>query len=145
MAMGMVTVWLWDADGPARSASGVTDHDGTANGGTGNPPRRRRVDAIRLPPHRNRMDRRAPRQSGQVEQVPPAGKGRVMTASEQAVSDLERDIRERYPRARVTVTAEIDRVTVEVVSKPDDSFKVTVNPDRIGHGSTVLARIFRRF
>lgn len=30
MAMGMVTVWLWDADGPARSASGVTDRDGTA-------------------------------------------------------------------------------------------------------------------
>jgi hypothetical protein len=51
-----------------------------------------------------------------------------MTASEQAVSDLEHDLRERYPRGRVTVTAEIDRVTVEVASKPDDSFKVTVDP-----------------
>lgn len=68
-----------------------------------------------------------------------------MTASEQAVSDLEHDLRERYPRARVTVTAEIDRVTVEVVSKPDDSFKVTVDPDRIEYGSAVLARIFCRF
>lgn len=68
-----------------------------------------------------------------------------MTASEQAVSDLERDLRERYPRARVTVTAEIDRVTVEVVNKPDDSFKVTGDPDRIEHGSAVLAKIFRRF
>jgi hypothetical protein len=26
----MTTVWLWEADGPARSASGVTDHDHAA-------------------------------------------------------------------------------------------------------------------
>jgi len=26
----MVTVWLWDADGPSRSASGVTADDGAA-------------------------------------------------------------------------------------------------------------------
>lgn len=26
----MTTVWLWETDGPARSASGVTSDDGTA-------------------------------------------------------------------------------------------------------------------
>jgi hypothetical protein len=26
----MVTVWLWDADGPSRSASGVSTHEGAA-------------------------------------------------------------------------------------------------------------------
>lgn len=26
----MITVWIWDADGPGRSASGVTDDDGAA-------------------------------------------------------------------------------------------------------------------
>ncbi len=26
----MITVWLWDADGPGRSASGVTADDGAA-------------------------------------------------------------------------------------------------------------------
>jgi hypothetical protein len=30
MAIGMVTVWLWDAEGPGRSASGVTADDGKA-------------------------------------------------------------------------------------------------------------------
>jgi hypothetical protein len=28
----MTTVWLWETDGPTRSACGVTDHDGTARG-----------------------------------------------------------------------------------------------------------------
>jgi hypothetical protein len=26
----MITVWIWDADGPGRSASGVTDNDDAA-------------------------------------------------------------------------------------------------------------------
>lgn len=63
---------------------------------------------------------------------------------EQAISDLEQDLKDRYPRARVTVTADSDRVTVEVAIQPDDSFKVTLDPDRIEHGSAVLARIFQR-
>lgn len=31
----MTTVWLWEADGPARSASGVTADDGTARDAAG--------------------------------------------------------------------------------------------------------------
>jgi hypothetical protein len=65
-----------------RQAGNDRHRGGHGNGGTGSPPRRRRVDAIRLPPHRNRMDCRAPRQSGQVDEVPPAGKGRVVSASD---------------------------------------------------------------
>lgn len=80
-----------------------------------------------------------------MDEVPPAAKGRVVTASEQAVSDLERDLKERYPQAQVTVTTETDRVTVQVATRPDDSFVVTVDPGRIEHGSAVLAGIFRRF
>jgi hypothetical protein len=99
------------------------------------------VDAIRISPHRNRLDRHAQRHPDQVEQVPQARKGSIVTR-EQTVTDLEQDLKDRYPDAQVTVTGQGDSVTV-AVSQPNDSIRLRIDTDRIQGGSAVLARVLR--
>jgi hypothetical protein len=99
------------------------------------------VDAIRLSPHRNRLDRHAQRHPDQVEQVPPARKDRIVTRK-QTVSDLEQDLKDRYPDAQVTVTRQGDSVTA-AVSQPNDSIRLRIDTDRIQGSSAVLAAVLR--
>jgi hypothetical protein len=98
------------------------------------------VDAIRLSPHRNRLDRNARRHPDQVEQVPPTRKGCIVTR-EQTVKGLEQDLKDRYPDAQ-TVTGQDDSVTV-TVGQPNDSIRLRIDADRIQGGSAVLATVLR--
>jgi hypothetical protein len=100
------------------------------------------VDAVGLLPHRDRLDRQAQRQPGQVEQVPPAAKGRIVNRDE-TVRELEQDLKDRYPCAQVSVTGEGDRVTV-AVNQPNDSIRLKTDTARIEGGSAVLARMLGR-
>lgn len=60
--------------------------------------------------------------------------------SEQTVSDLEQDLKDRYPDAQGTVTNQADSVTV-AVSQPNDSIRLRIDTDRIQGGRAVLARV----
>jgi hypothetical protein len=71
----------------------------------------------------------------------PARKGRIVTRG-QTVTDLEQDLKDRYPDAQVTVTGQGGSVTV-AVSQPDDSIRLKTGTDRIRGGSALLARVLR--
>jgi hypothetical protein len=77
-----------------------------------------------------------------VDEVPPAGKGRIMT-SDETLRELEQDLKNRYPRAQVSVTDKGDQVTV-AVNQPNDSIRLKIDTARIEGGSAVLARILGR-
>jgi len=63
--------------------------------------------------------------------------------SDETLRELEQCLKDRYPRAQVSVTGEGDRVTV-AVNQPNDSIRLKTDAARIEGGSAVLARILGR-